>query len=230
MDSKNARSEFGIRLFRWSLEEWERELNNGFELLRQVSGNAASKTIDILRSLSDDERRQLTHAFAKRFHKEACAALGDGITEDDLRLLRWADSTRLLSPDHQPPVAVDRGLRRVIVARLKTELESVGRFEPMGRPTEWRYVTGSGPWRIFTQIEAVGRFGDCSYSHSIETLGGRQVSQYVSLLSWLGISSQTKWRVSDEQDASDSAVGVRNLCRHFLVAAPRLLDGLAVDS
>lgn len=230
MDSGSARSELAIRLFRWSLEEWERELNNGFVLLRQVSGNAASKTVDILRTLSDDERRQLTRAFAKRFHKEACAGLGEVIAEDDLRLLQWADSSRLLSPDHQPPVGADRGLRKAIVARLKAELEFLGPLEPMGRSTEWRYVTGSGPWRVLTYIEAVGRFGDCSYSHSIETLGGRQVSQYLSLLSWLGVSSQTKWRVSDERDGSNAAVGMRNLCRHFLGAAPRLLDGLVVDS
>lgn len=230
MDSTAARREFAIRLYRWSLEEWEREFGNGFTLLQQVRGNAASKTIDILRSLCDDERRRLTQAFAKRFHKQACADLGEGLAEDEMHLLRWADSVRVLSLDHQPPVLADKSLRKAIVARLKSELAFLGRPEPIGRPAEWRYVTGSGAWRIVTELEAVGQFGDCSYSHSIETLGGTPVSQYLSLLSWLGVSSQSKWRVSDQQDVTTAAVAVGNLCRHFLDAAPRLLDGLVVES
>jgi hypothetical protein len=230
MDAEAARRELAVRLFRWALEEWDRELQQGFPLLRSVRGNAASKTIELFRLLDVDRRIHLARAMTKRFHKDACAHLDETITEEESRLLRWADETRVSSVDHRAPTSHDRALRKTVITRLKSELQFLGVPESLGRPTEWRYVTPSGAWRVVTYVDAAGRFGDCSYSHTLESLAGLPINQYLSLLSWLGISSQSNWRVGNQEEAADAAVTIARLCRYFLDATPDLLVSVVIES
>jgi hypothetical protein len=47
----------------------------------------------------------------------------------------------------------------------------------------------------------------------------------VSLLSWLGLSSSTRWKVLTETDGMFAADAIAELTRHFLDAAPMLAGG-----
>ncbi len=170
MDLAVAKGELEVRLFRYALEEWRRELSNGFSLLRMVSRNSAVNTIEFLNALPEDETSQLARALTKRFHKAACIRLGEPITSEEASLLKRLEAARgnrLISRSYQPPTSPDRAVRKAVITRLKSELTFLGSPESLGRFSEWRYVTFWRAWKIVTDVEALGRFGDCSYSHSV---------------------------------------------------------------
>jgi len=228
MNSADARRSFYERIFEWALEEWDRELHSDFHLLSLVDGNAANKAVSVLRALPIDDRRSLTRALTKRFHPEACASRGIVTEAGEQRLLHAYDLTR--DPMHVPPQRVAKDVIKELVAALKEALAFLGPMESLGRRAEWRYTTPVRTWRIVTTVEAVGRFGDCSYTHVVETTRGERTSQYLSLLSWLGVSSITKWRIHSSTQPPAVAGAMRRLCEHFLDAVPTLLEGTAVES
>jgi hypothetical protein len=230
MHAEAARRELVVRLYRWALRQWEGEIQSGFAILEKVRGNAAVKALGLFRSLPHDERVTLARAMTKRFHKEACDLLRDPLTVDEARLLGWADTTRITSASHQRPTRLTKSLRRSVIEQLHDALGFLGAPESLSGRSEWLYVAQFGGWRIVTLVAAADRFGDCSYSHTIESMGGTPIARYLSLLSWLGISSETKWRVADEGHAAEASTAIAMLCRYFLDAAPLLLNGLTAES
>lgn len=232
MDLTVAKSELQVRLYRYALEVWDHELKNDCPLLQMVT--SAVNTLENLRALPEGERPQLARALTKRFHKEACIRLGEPITVEEAQMLKRLDvarGDRLISPSYQPPASADRAVRRAVIVRLKSELEFLGKPQSLGRFSEWQYVTPWRAWKIVTDLEALGRFGDCSYSHRVETVDGRRMTSFLSLLSWMGVSSTSKWRVSDEQSGINAALAIATLCRHFFdTVAPQILEGLTVES
>jgi hypothetical protein len=230
MDLSTASREFAIRLYRWALEEWTRELHDGFPQLNMLTGNSALMAMELFRSLDGRTQSQLACAMTKRFHKEACDYLGEPLDDSEVELLRWADSRRMSTPSPRRPLRVEKSVRKATVASLRGELRFLGPPDSLGSAAEWRHTTTSAAWRVVTYVDVTGPFGDCSYSQSVETMDGATLRRNLSVLSWLGVSSSSSWRIRNHDDVATVASGVAGLCRYFLDMAPLLLRGLVVDS
>jgi hypothetical protein len=100
--------------------------------------------------------------------------------------------------------------------------DRVKSFESRG----WDYIQIHQKIRVITHIDLGGRY-NLSYHHNIVDVDGQLLGEFISVCSWLGISSQTQWDAmlpNEEQLASKSVAG---LCRHFLAALPQIVDGVA---
>ena len=82
------------RFYLWALRQWNRELETDFEFLRMVKDPEALHTVSILRGLSPNERSELVHGLAKRFHREGSIDANDALTEEDERRSALFDNLR----------------------------------------------------------------------------------------------------------------------------------------
>jgi hypothetical protein len=229
MERSAAEKELSIRLYRWALQEWERELRDDFPEVRRVSGDAAIQAVRVFHALEPEQRPQLAHAMAKRFHKHACVHLNEPLTEGELQLLKWADSWRMMNAYRLPDYVVpNKALCKVLIKELKGQLEFLGKPERVESGVRL-YRTPTETWQIVTVVDAGGRLG-CSYHHDIETTKGVSLRQNLSLLCWLGVSSQSHWRVGTEPEVTSAVTEISRLCRHILDVALSLLSGLTIDS
>ncbi|HXM97102.1 MAG TPA: hypothetical protein VN982_01365 [Candidatus Dormibacteraeota bacterium] len=93
---------------------------------------------------------------------------------------------------------------------------------------EWTYHTQMGSWIVSTEIDTGGR-RNVGYDHSIGALETMHLQDRISVLSWMGISSQTDWMYLSEDEADEAAECLGQLCGQFLSAVPKLLEGLSHD-
>jgi hypothetical protein len=166
---------------------------------------------------------------AKRFHKQACVYLNEPLTDGELQVLAWADSWRMMNAYRLPDfVSPSKALRKMLIKELKGQLDFLGEPERLESGV-WLYRTPTETWRIVTVVDVGARLG-CSYDHAIETTKGVSLRKNLSLLCWLGVSSQSHWRVGSEPEVMSAVTGISRLCRYFLDMAPSLLSGLTVES
>jgi len=97
---------------------------------------------------------------------------------------------------------------------------------------------------VHTYVEVGGSYSQLWYRHTItppdrytrldEASVDKSAIVYwaansISLLSWLGITSQTCWDLLTESDIPEAAETLSLLCSHFMQAVSDLLDGLVLD-
>ena len=79
----------------------------------------------------------------------------------------------------------------------------------------WMHIRKIGDWRILTEIDAGGATDAWRYSHTV-TLGDAPRFSMISVLSWLGISSQTMWDLVEEDSLDQAIEQQRRLCAVFI--------------
>ena len=232
-----AHKEFEKRLYQWALEDWRRELEEDFRLLRKVADPVPLRIIEAL----DKPRRFLfAKALVKRFTPaHVLAQCGDSFTDEDAQLIQiYIDAvtsvvsgpTSIGSEDDRYLSAtslceLDRtSFKKAIVTRLTPVLGK--EYENCGGG-EWRYYTSVGPWEIVTCIDLGGRSHQLCYAHNIRCSKHPFLAEHISLLSWLGISSQTDWSGLTQSDIEPIAESLAEIIAHFVRSAPSLLQGLS---
>ena len=68
---------FWVRYFNWSLAETQRELREGFPLLKKIKSASALGYIDYLESLPKEQQRRLAMALVKRGYKHIIELTND---------------------------------------------------------------------------------------------------------------------------------------------------------
>ena len=223
MTLDQRKAAFQVALYRWSQMEWQAEIAGDYPLLRRVTGIAAQSAIDLLTDMKPDQRVLLAQALTKRFHPTAADILGDSIRPEETRALERWDNSRRRAVDQRMSY-VSRGVGKAQIATaLRTDLGELGAPSSLGGAAEWFYLATEGEWRVRTYVDAGGRFGDVGYSHDVYLGDSGEIVRLLSVLSWLGISSSTRFKIQDESDVSAAAASVRQLTQHFLAAFPTLV-------
>jgi hypothetical protein len=226
--ASSAKDEFLVRFFEWSLREWDREIAEDLRLLRKVRGPSAFRNQELLESLPRDRWPEVARALTKRFHPDAVRLLGQGLDAEEKALLERCDAHRRNPSTREqanPPTNARPVTKKRLAAIVKRGLTSLGTAESLGGATEWRYTSKHEQWVIHTYLDVGGRFNDVSYSHDVAVGDEPPFLRLVSLLSWLGLSSSTRWKVLTETDGMFAADAIAELTRHFLDAAPMLAGG-----
>jgi hypothetical protein len=85
----------------------------------------------------------------------------------------------------------------------------------------WEYRTDIGHWAIYTEVE-LHSGGDWHLTYSHTVCGELAAAKFVSLLSCMGLHSQTLWTLESEDTFPASAQGIALACDRFLHGEPRI--------
>ncbi len=241
MLTPRAQLEFDERYYRWALDDWRREIDEGFPFLTTLQGLLQKPILRLMNSLDGDERWLLAKALVKRGREDGVLTRwGDPFTDEDRQFEQlFLD---MVSTVVSQPIILDlkdararkrvfpklnrRKFRRHIVTALSPVLGE--RYENWGGG-EWRYNTPVGPWQIMTYIDAGGSIHQLCYEHDIIASEHVYLTQNINLLRWLGIGSQTEWQGVGDSDAEATAKALAKIVGHFMSAVPKLLEGLTPD-
>lgn len=99
MNPEAARAEFNLRYYRWALQDFKREIDQGFPWLKGFKTGSPAEVLKLLTARNRDEQMTMANALVKRFHKDAVEAAGDDMTGAEiaakdtstacLKLIRW---------------------------------------------------------------------------------------------------------------------------------------------
>ena len=210
------------RLLTWSLGDWERECASSFCLLRRFRSDTAEKVVEFMSGLEQPERQALARALVLRFHPEGATQLGELARPNEAALLREWDSRRRhfakVDPISGGLPATKQGMRR-IAESLRAHLAVLGLAENFGSQFTWRYVTPVNGWEVVTFVDLGGQFRRITYHHDIAVAGQLPERRFLSLFSWLGVSSQTEWLPTDPADGEAAGGAIAEAVTHFLRAA-----------
>jgi hypothetical protein len=225
MDFETAKEVFQSRFYGWALDDMRREIAEEFRLIRMVKGRVAIRTIHYFQNLLLSDQLELFEAMLKRFHKPNSLTSQENavLARKDEALLRSVPIEVELEGEPYGEERIPRMNRSRFAALANKELSSVLGPEVTRSGVVATYRTTIEPWILSTVVS----YGSPPYYFQhIELPQRKPLMQHVSVLLWLGISSQTTWDVARLGDEKETASSIATLCAHFLAAAPRLLSGL----
>jgi len=238
---QKAKTIFEERLYRWSLAEWRREINEGYPLLRRLKYSTARHVVLMMESFSKEHRWQMARALVKRFSPEGVHHCDEEFTEEDRRYIQmyldmmekaiWIEASQRPIIALHPEPCLDKlkrkPFRKLLVQRLTPILGAD--YDHEGGLGWMAYETMVGPWKVRTSIDTGGRYHQLCYDHWILISERERLYEGASLLRWLGISSQTMWQELDNSEAEWAAESLVKIVKHFMDAVPKLLEGLSPD-
>ena len=224
-----VRDEFLVRFYHWSAGFSRQEFDKDFPIVGRIKNPSVQAFLPFARSLVAEKRSLLCSALLKKFHPRATELLEDFPSIEESALVdKCLEARRALRAQSgviaRPPSKA--GLHKVLTRRLGTV---PGEPEELEVSREaWTYSSRIPCWTVRTQIDIGGRrsFG---YSHSVNAQYAVDLDSHISILSWMGISSQTDWFDLSESDYDEAADTLLQVCACFLNAVPDLLDGLSHD-
>jgi hypothetical protein len=219
-----VRVEFLVRFYRWSKEFSGEERGRGFPLIGQITSPNAAIFLDFARSLGKSELVSFCNALLKRFHPRAVELTGELPTLEELALLNrysLARNSSALKFQIASPGIARAQFRKLLRTKLATILGSP--VDGADKQETWKYQKPLGDWQLESTIDTGGR-KVLGYEHSIRAREHVFLHSQISVLSWMGISSQTDW-VWQTEDGK-IAEAFEEVSRVFLAAAPALLKGL----
>jgi hypothetical protein len=258
MEPASVQREFSLRYYRWALQDFKREIAEGFPFLKGFKTGPPAAVVEMMSRSTRGEQLALASALLKRFHKNAVEAAGDQITaEEEAACREYLDRIPRAHPLElallRKAAAGDRGVyakRGKLVNLVKAELEAGGMqiFEPEDLVGVLSYQNIVDGWQIITRIDTREKHAQLAYNHSIVSVKkavlvtwGKgtwregqhemlpvQLHNWISLTAWLGISSRTQWTDLTDSDTVQAATDLARMCRHFIASAPTLLRRLTV--
>jgi hypothetical protein len=222
-----VRDEFLVRFYRWSTEFSRHEFDGDFPIVGRIKSPTVQRLLSFARSLKGEERFLLCSALLKRFHTRAAEILDDfPSTEETALLSRYSEARRAYVPQSEAIVRQSNkaSLRKILLRELGASFSEPPDIQASRE--EWTYRSHIHCWTLETRIDSGGRrsFG---YSHSINAQHSVPLQDHISILSWMGISSQTDWFYLSESDYGEAAKCLAQACSCFLDAVQKLLNDLS---
>lgn len=219
------RERFVLRYYEWARGEWDAELSSGLARLRALPSKSLRVAAGLLARRSPAEQARISQAMLKRFHPEACRLLDTHLSQPESALLDEMRDDRLASFLPTPGLRIDKKrLRRGLMERLSA-LTGQPPDTAWDLGVEWRHVQRWGAVSVQTYIDTGGRPSrQVEYNHALRHADGSELQGWISLGSWLGLSSVTRFdsiAPGEEDAAVDQVV---SLAKHFIDALPRLLE------
>src|SRR5215470_4370911 len=226
MDLQKAKELFAVRFYRWALNDFYREIEQGLPLMASIKGGTTMRFIEIWDTLSEHERIVLPLALVKSGHTRAVEITGEYLTREERDMRenygkRSLDECQLEREINMRRVAGRGRIKKVdgrkFTRRVKQELRPVFRDSTkFTYPTYTVYNPTVGPWTVNTRVHT-GQ--PASYDHSVEAADHVYLSERTYFLCWLGIRGQQAWDlVRDDDDAAAAAISIAVLCSHFMAA------------
>ena len=240
MDAETACEQLSVRYFQLALEDFQREIDQGFPYLRTVTDRRVQFWIVIFEGLANEQKQTLSRALVKKQFYQIAERMGNPYTHEDEIIYEqfFAHVIRMPmlpreTPDPSKGDITPINLRRLasrIIERLNPILgDQLERFNEM----EWAYVTPMGDWSVKTRVSIYNpRKPEIRYEHRV----GRTDYTWRPVWAWLeprfsfarnlGLGENV-WRVDYEYELEPVAESLATLCAHFIDAFPRLVQGIS---
>lgn len=86
---KEIQIEFGRRLCLWSLNDWNREIQGDFPLLRLIKSPNAEGALHIIQTLHPDQIVTFVRALVRRFWSQRNLPMDEPFNEREKQLVDW---------------------------------------------------------------------------------------------------------------------------------------------
>lgn len=226
MERQSPGDQFVVAFYQWAREDFRREITEGFPFLSRIRQRyLLLRQLPAIKSLSPEDQLFLASALVKRFHFAAARAAGDIVSAEEERLYSWYMSAiRKIRPEEFKVDQPGNINRRQFATLIKEELKPIlgDDVEPFGRNV-WRYWTPVGDLMMLTYVDIGGQHQQLTYSQALTSRATPYAPLGMSILSWLGISSQTMWDLLTDSDCPEAARVLGRLCSHFIEAVDRIL-------
>ncbi len=221
----DAAQEFAVRYYRWAARDSIEELEAGFPLVSRLANENAVSYLSLMNGQDAGTRRRLVAASVKRFHPRAVDLLNDALTPDEEALLEWANGLRFEMTLNTPMPALRVSTRKLKAALRSELLVLTGQQTPLPKvgPKTYRFEFRHGPWVAQTWFACGHR---PEYFHHIES-GETTLATFLSIASWMGIASVTKWTLKSAGSEAEIAKTMVAATQRFLDRIPELLEGLS---
>jgi hypothetical protein len=225
-EKDRARTGFAVWYYRWSVSEFEMEIDSNLLGLRAMSefSSSAAIAVRVLERLSNQDRRSLALALLRRSHAEAAQQLEDRATPSEADWLeRWRElsrAERFAGGFHLEAHRPNAGALRAAVRR---ELDPIlGERTPPSSGKGLGYRKALGSWSLETDLDMGGRSFQLAFSQLVSRHGA-VVKSGIGPLESLGISNSTFDRISAGQEVC-FAEHLGDFVRRFLSASVALLS------
>ena len=229
LTDKPIRDAFYLNYYHWAQRDFRWQVENNFSLLRALRGRMVQRFMAYITSLNKEQQLELGSAIVKRFHPTAMSLQGEQLTIKEQGLCDVV--TRIVTtalPD-EPDDVPGKINKKTFSGMIKDSLRPVcGDVSEKLGPHDWKYETVCGNWVIHTFVDVGGRYRQLAYHHSIGTVDGKQLTSVISILSWLGIASQTVWDLMTVQDMEEAAQSLAKVCSHFIESASEFLNEISM--
>jgi|SRR6185437_7274835 len=245
---QRAKAAFDLRYYRWAQQQAQTESAQDFPLLRSIKNALVYRFLEVAGPMGSKGQDEFLKALVKRAHGDAVKLLGEAITSREEELIdRYLNFDRLeMAPGLQALDATferhgDERIYRSVKERAvlpkidKKQLRSqvVEKLGPIlgdcsinESPDSWWYETKIGPWSVWTLVNACKKFVHLSYFQRITVQDGIDLRFPLSVMQWFGIGGGTDWTLWDDSEIQDATDSLARLVKHFLDAAPDLLEGI----
>jgi len=228
--------DFEIRFYKWSLQEWEYEIDNDFPLLKLVDNEGAQETINVFKYLEKQKQKQLAKALIKRGRNASILLKYDHyFSEDDEKYVQYYVRK---SYEESNKMAANRTFQEEVLPKKERKLikkcilQKLGhiigeKYEDwMGAWDEWKNKRHIGSWIIETQFDISGTVNQLTYFHNIKNVDDEELYSHISLFGWLGLGSETGWQIYKKEEIEPIVEHLAILCDRFMNVTPKLLKGL----
>jgi hypothetical protein len=248
MNFSEAKQEFDLRYYRWSLDQFEREIECSFSMLRRFKFGSPKSTCDFMTKLCREDQSTLARSLVKRMHPRAVRILGEEESDKELRLREKRDGSFTGDAGFAAEVSARRrsGERlnfakrgQIKKALINEFLEKFGSacidLDNVGHDPEVEFKMNIAGWIVTSFFDFGAKGMVFYYSHSIASqerfdyVGVKWpmlMGSMISFNSALGISSQTEWEYVLPDDIQGVVQFAVALCGRFFEALPMLLEGL----
>lgn len=251
MTFSEAKREFDVRYYLWSISEFKKEIEASFPTLRLFKAGGPWKTYQYMLKLTKSDQFILASSLLKRSHPNAVKSLCEtcSVEEESLRARKDASFSNILSFGDElqerkaagEPIklASKRKLRKLMGAKFKAvfgdkclDLKRTNEDEQTllfkMRFFGWNVVTSFWFGRGTTVLE---------YSHKIESedafpyrggIVGMGLAGGISFNSYLGIGA-SEWNYILDDEIDPICETVAKLSARFFDALPALLEGIEYE-
>jgi hypothetical protein len=246
-----AKKEFDVRYYLWAISEFEKEIENGFPILRQFKAGGAWKTYQFMLNLPNSEQLVLARALLKRSHPNAVSTLGETCSIEETLLcsrkdaafsniVSFGEEIRARKNAGEPiKLASKQKIRKVITTQFKAAFgtECID-LAIVDEEDDLRFKMKRAGWIVKTSFWFGRGETILDYSHLIESeeifphrdgivamglIGG------ASFNAWLGVG-RSQWSYITDEEIEPTCATVMKLCAHFFETLPKLLNDLKCDN
>jgi hypothetical protein len=233
MSNNEVRWRLEERFYEWALNDAQREIAEDFPFLRRVGRSLPITVVAIMRSLPLEARQQLASTLVMTHKVQITTeAVATTCTVDDERMRAWYYERmrhpvrEVLEADSLERWATYISDKRELLRTVREELMIVfPGAAPRKSRTELSFHTSVHGFDLETIVN-VSNSWQLSYEHRLRHGPSGVDVKYISVLSWLGITSVTLWYYITEATIPEAAKTVGDLCRHFVAGADHFLAGV----
>lgn len=240
--------ELTIRLYRWALQDAEREVMEDFPLVLTIQNAAVYGFLAYCSTKPKKDIIEICMTRVKAFHSYALSALGEAMTSEEQNLMSESYKNQLTHYslyteefNQRVDLSEDRSTKAEVTALLKEAMRpAFGERQPSRFKVvsihENDFPQKSTLWRLQTWIEALHKQPNMGYAQSLYlpehewALTTRHPSHRATdILGWLGITPlPTYWDIPLKSDVEPAVASLALVTKHYLDAIPSIIEGLSL--